>query len=613
MTNASEYLRRVNAALALREIPDHPAALEQLNKAIELASEDASIYLLLGLTYQDLGEWDKAEVSFRRAVEIQPDLREAQQSLGLSLVQNKKFQEAIPVLEPIAEIDPANQLVHKALAKAYEEQNRVDEAIKIFQKALSVYPDDASLQRQISVLLFKYPNLDHAKEILGQILEVAQSANLWNTLGLFEIRTKNYTAATEYFSRALNLDEKYTPAWSNLTGIYLDLGEIDHALETAEVGLEKDPENLHLIARKAEALSIKGDVEKSLEIYTQAIQKAINKDKFIFDILIIGQAMVYFKHFGPDPALQHIRQMLEQYPKSKKLIDLEISILIDSGRYDEARLTFEQSMPDEILDLSHIQIYITALQGSGNFEKAEQYLQDYYDQLEQPTKRTELLDRVENVGVLLYKSGQVEGSERIFKQVLQLEPKSARSLNNLAFIMISERQWEAALELLSRAEAQKFDSTAILKTNQGYIEVNLGKLEKALQTFLIALQIVNEDEQAILHVAYPWSGGLAQLPTDDFPTRMVHVKTSIIANLATTYYLLGEKDQAFDAVDKAIHQDPEESAGYRILGCFYFLNGQPDQACQSWRQALKSKASNAEKEVIKTWMSELPINCEQKE
>lgn len=97
-TDASEHLKQINAALALREIPDYPAALIQLQRARELAPDDGSVYLLLGMTYQDMSQYDGAEESFRKAIEIQPDLLEAQQSLGLLLIRQRKHKEAIPFL-----------------------------------------------------------------------------------------------------------------------------------------------------------------------------------------------------------------------------------------------------------------------------------------------------------------------------------------------------------------------------------------------------------------------------------------------------------------------------------------------------------------------------------
>ncbi|NLG99975.1 MAG: tetratricopeptide repeat protein [Chloroflexi bacterium] len=81
MAESTEFLKRINAALALREIPDNEAALIQLEKAVALSSQDAYVHLLLGRTYQELGKFNEAEASFRQALAYQPDLTEAQKSL----------------------------------------------------------------------------------------------------------------------------------------------------------------------------------------------------------------------------------------------------------------------------------------------------------------------------------------------------------------------------------------------------------------------------------------------------------------------------------------------------------------------------------------------------
>jgi DNA polymerase III epsilon subunit family exonuclease len=129
----SEYLKRINAALALRDIPDNVAALEQLKKAMRLAPTDISVHLLLGLTYQELGQLEAAEESLRQAVKLAPDADEARQALGLLLVQRSKYAEAIELLRPLTEGDVHNAAVRQAYATALAHVGKRTEAVELLQ------------------------------------------------------------------------------------------------------------------------------------------------------------------------------------------------------------------------------------------------------------------------------------------------------------------------------------------------------------------------------------------------------------------------------------------------------------------------------------------------
>lgn len=99
-----EYLRRVNAALALREVPDYPAALEQLKKALEQAPRDVDVLLALGLTYQDMEHFGQAEHYFRMALGLEPDSEPVRAALaGLLSTSWYQRDEVLTLLSPLIE------------------------------------------------------------------------------------------------------------------------------------------------------------------------------------------------------------------------------------------------------------------------------------------------------------------------------------------------------------------------------------------------------------------------------------------------------------------------------------------------------------------------------
>lgn len=124
-------------------------ALDHTLRAVELDEENADARHLAALLYLDfcarspaecrLGE---AERHARRALEIRPNFREARNTLGVTLIHQKKAKEAIAVLQPLAE-DMLYQTPEKAwgnLGWAYLEAGELDRAVDALRRSIAAQP-----------------------------------------------------------------------------------------------------------------------------------------------------------------------------------------------------------------------------------------------------------------------------------------------------------------------------------------------------------------------------------------------------------------------------------------------------------------------------------------
>jgi len=534
MQESTEFLKRINAALALREIPDNEAALKQLEKAVALSPQDAYVHLLLGQTYQELERFIKAEESVRQALTYQPDLTEAQQALGLILVENEKYQEAVSVLKPLADIDPGNETIAQALATAYEEIDETDHAIRVLKAAIALHNDRVSLLRQLAGLLANTGDLEGAVQIIDQALGFDRSSSLVNLRGIFVALQQKESEAIPYFKEAIALDSKNIPAFRNLAQAYMIEGNIENAMEVTNRGLELSPNSEVMLSIKAQILKISGQLDEALSI----LEKLISNPK------------------------RRARHIINYYTTLLKADRRDQAFNILRGEY--------QSVSEK-----QRKIFLGALEGEG---------------------------------VDLFQEGSFTESKQLYEQILKIAPDQARSINNLGFILMSERSWLAAQGLLKRSEEEGYEYPPVLKANQGYIALNLDEAQNAIELFNEALQGLEdtdkeEDQSAILHVAYPWIGGLAANRGDDYPIRSVLIRTTVLANLACACYLLGDRKQALTLTQQAIESDPEESIGYRMLGCLHFLQGDYEQARQAWDRALESRLSQEEDAIIRDWLN----------
>ena len=126
-------------------------ALEHVQKALELDDGNAdAAYLgaivMLAFCANDAQSsdcrFDEAEAYARKAIEANPDHREAQNALGVILVHERRYDDAILVLKPLA-----NDILYGSpekswgnLGLAYLEKGSIDEAIDALRRSVAAQP-----------------------------------------------------------------------------------------------------------------------------------------------------------------------------------------------------------------------------------------------------------------------------------------------------------------------------------------------------------------------------------------------------------------------------------------------------------------------------------------
>jgi Tfp pilus assembly protein PilF len=159
---------------------DPRSALAHAQKAIELneANADAHhIEALIYLYFCSSAPYDcrllEAEKAARQAVKLRPDFREAQNTLGVILIQEKKYEEAVQVLDPLAH-DMLYQTPWDAwgnLGLAYLENGKIDDAVAALRRSVTVEPRFCVGNYRLGLALEKKGQLDSARQAFSQAVE----------------------------------------------------------------------------------------------------------------------------------------------------------------------------------------------------------------------------------------------------------------------------------------------------------------------------------------------------------------------------------------------------------------------------------------------------------
>jgi len=81
--------------------------------------------------------------SFEKAVELNPNISYAQNNLGLTLIYEKRYDDAIEALEAATELEPVEGFMWNNLGMAYEHVDRLDDAREAYGKATEMENDNA--------------------------------------------------------------------------------------------------------------------------------------------------------------------------------------------------------------------------------------------------------------------------------------------------------------------------------------------------------------------------------------------------------------------------------------------------------------------------------------
>jgi tetratricopeptide (TPR) repeat protein len=135
----------------LSDAKDYKAMAENYDKAVEVIGSvpkqsDWSIFFQRGIAYERLKQWDKAEPSFRKALELNPGQPQVLNYLGYSLVDmNINLDEGLGMIKKAVDARPDDGYIVDSLGWAYYRMNKFDDAVTELERAVQLRAGDATI------------------------------------------------------------------------------------------------------------------------------------------------------------------------------------------------------------------------------------------------------------------------------------------------------------------------------------------------------------------------------------------------------------------------------------------------------------------------------------
>ncbi len=218
-----------------------PKVYEAASRALEIDDSLGEAYAALGLYYSSISEYEKSEVYYRRAIELNPNYALGHEWLGSSLVGRGEFDEGIVEVKMAEQLDPFSMRAktltawtayqaHQydlALAKAREiieldpnfpqgylqcgnvlmQLGRFEESLEMCRIAVKLLPDFPLPIYNLCFALVAVGQLDEAREIVKKLEAVSKERYVGKYfLAASHLAIGETDAAFEYLEKAI--DEK---------------------------------------------------------------------------------------------------------------------------------------------------------------------------------------------------------------------------------------------------------------------------------------------------------------------------------------------------------------------------------------------------------------------
>ncbi|MCL3881820.1 tetratricopeptide repeat protein [Marivita sp. GX14005] len=146
-THASEPVVHSTLGDMMRRLERYEDAVSAYSRALELVEKRGDtewfLHYARAISYERIGNWDKAEADFRAALELNPEQPQVLNYLGYSLVEKQiKLDEALDMIERAAAARPESGYIMDSLGWVLYRLGRYEEAVTHMERAAELMPVD---------------------------------------------------------------------------------------------------------------------------------------------------------------------------------------------------------------------------------------------------------------------------------------------------------------------------------------------------------------------------------------------------------------------------------------------------------------------------------------
>lgn len=455
-------------------------ALELLARAAELPEASGAIYARLGLVYGQLGKTDQALLANRTAIKRSPQALAGYQNLFVTLLQSKREEEALKVLDEAAKQTNTGPDFLAGVAELYSNYilQIPSQKAKVLDRVLAVLEQ---------VEKFKSPDA---------MLRL-RMAETYNVLG---VGGKAAPIYLELLKRLPDVPALRDQLHAKLAAIYLRGSDRTNAIEQVQVIVRDDPANPQAHYWLGYLYYGVKRTEEASDQFNQAILLQPDFAEAYYHL-----ALAQLSGGKPNDALQTLEKVRTKFPQTFLLefyAGLAAGELKDykaALRYLTAAELMAKATEPKLLDKEFYFQLGACYERTGDYSHAEEYFQKCLD------LSPEWPDACNYLGYMWAERGvNLEKARELVEKAVKAEPTNAAYLDSLAWVCYKLDQPQEGLKPMLQAIelSPKPDST--LYDHLGDIYMALKQVRQACEAWEKALAVErNEVIQKKLDAAQP--------------------------------------------------------------------------------------------------------------
>ena len=368
-------------------------------------------------------------------------------------LRNNEIENAIEELNSIYLRQPSNTMALYALGHCYERIDKQSEAIEFYQDCLK-FKNYLQLPRQrLAAIYFKNGQLEKTIQEYERLREeYPGDVSTLITLGDLYVAGAEYEKAMHIFNSAILLHPDNYQAWHGGIEDCIQDGNLHKALDLIDDLIQEQGENVGLLIKRGDVLSMMDAAEQSVEQFEDAV-------RFCPDSLeaTIKLGTHYLQAGAEKEAAQQFNRAVEI---NDQMVDAYIGLATANkfqGMTNEAKTIL--SLATAIApNSSFLFAQTAALQFSTGFELdtpitssgncgdvLETIITAHRQQINLSPQNPDLHYRL---GMLMMSVGRMSEGVKLFQKALEVNPTFCRARSKLAVCLFENGEHEPAMELL---------------------------------------------------------------------------------------------------------------------------------------------------------------------
>ncbi|MFC1997045.1 tetratricopeptide repeat protein [Chloroflexota bacterium] len=259
-----------NRGLSYDDLGQHERAIADYDKAIQIDPELALAYNNRGSSYADLGQHERAITDHDKAIEINPEYANAYTNRGARYGDLGQHERAIQDYDKAIEINKKLAKDYCGLGNAITSTAGVVLAVIRFKKAVAYNSEDdpdfsAEVKSALDTLETANQTLDEANEINSEIAKI------------YHFRGMSYASLGQHeraYEKVIQINLELSEAYSKVGICYAALGQHERAIQDYDKAIEINPEHAKAYYNKACCYGLQGKADEAVVWLREALNRA---------------------------------------------------------------------------------------------------------------------------------------------------------------------------------------------------------------------------------------------------------------------------------------------------------------------------------------------------